>query len=381
MMRPTRLRAIALFAGTLATGGVKADPCAQPGQWYDPDSGDTHTTAEVIEAVGDSPFILLGERHDDAEHHRWQTHTLAALHGRQPIGAVGFEMLPRAKQPALDDWVAGELRAEDFLEAADWPRVWGFDADFYLPLFHFTRMHRLPTVAMNVDRSVVRAVRERGWDALEEAEREGVSEPAGASDDYREHLRQAFRRHPGIGDAEDDEALDGFVAAQTFWDRAMAEALAKAHESNGGPVIGIVGRGHAEYGYGIPHQLADLGYEDVQVLLPHTAGDDCPEPGKADFVFALEPDTADPQPPRMGIAMEEHEDGITILDVLEGTPAEAAELRAGDRIVRAAGESIERPADMQRIVEETPPGRWLPLKITRDGKEKEKIVHFPPRGD
>ncbi len=36
-------------------------------------------------------------------------------------------------------------------------------------------------------------------------------------------------------------------------------------------VIGIIGRGHLEYGHGTPYQLRDLNVDAIKVLLPCTA--------------------------------------------------------------------------------------------------------------
>jgi hypothetical protein len=81
----------------------------------------------------------------------------------------------------------------------------------------------------------------------------------------------------------DSEAFSNFVDAQLTWDRAMAEALAAAYRRDPkATVVGIVGRGHLEYGYGIPHQLADMGIDDVDVLLPLDATATC-DPLPADL--------------------------------------------------------------------------------------------------
>lgn len=378
MRRYLRAARLAPLTGALAVSGTLAageEPCAVPGTWYDPDREQRLSTAEVTARLAERDFVLLGERHDDAEHHRWQLHTLAALLGRREIGAVGFEMLPRSKQSVLDAWAQGEKDAETFFEAADWDRVWGYDTELYRPLLDFVRMHRLPARALNVERETVRAVREEGWSALAPDEREDVGEPAPASEAYVDRLERTWRHHPGMED--DAEALERFVEAQTFWDRAMAEALAEAYEDSGAPVVGIVGRGHLEGGHGITHQLADLGYSDAAILLPLEAGAACPEPGSADLHFTLEPDVAEDPDPRMGIGMITEAGEVVIQDVMEGYPAADADLEAGDRIVEARGERIRRPGDMQRIVEEQPPGTWLPLKIERDGETREAVVRFP----
>ena len=67
---------------------------------------------------------------------------------------------------ALDRWIAGELSEADFLVAVDRRRVWTFDPQLYMPIFNFARMHRIPMIALNVDRDTVRAVNEKGYDAL-----------------------------------------------------------------------------------------------------------------------------------------------------------------------------------------------------------------------
>ncbi len=382
MAQQTRGGALLALASALlaAAGAAAAEPCGEPGRWYDPAAEEALTTAEALSRLRGSEFILLGERHDDAAHHRWQQYTLAALHGRGNLAAVGFEMLPRRTQEALDRWVAGKLSAEAFFEAVDWQRVWGFPQELYRPLLELVRMHRLPAAALNVDREAVRAVRREGWAALDTEAREGVGRPAPLEAAQRERLEQAFQHHP----KQEEIDTEGFIEAQRFWDRAMAEALEAARRRHGAPVAGIVGRGHAA-GHGIPHQLADLGHApaDIAVLLPHDAAEACPGPEEADLVFLLEPrrDSEDGEaPPRMGVAIAPAQDasGVRILEVLDETPAARAGLRAEDRVLEAAGQALERPEQLQAIVERQAPGTWLPLLIERGGEERQEVVRFPP---
>jgi hypothetical protein len=139
--------------------------CVAAGSWLDPASGESLAADQLVASLAERPVVLLGEAHDDAEHHRWQLHTLAALHGRHPDMVLGFESFPRRVQPVLDRWVKGELDAGAFLEEVDWPEVWGYDAALYLPLFHFARQNRVPMIALNVERDFVSRVRDEGWSA------------------------------------------------------------------------------------------------------------------------------------------------------------------------------------------------------------------------
>jgi len=116
--------------------------CVALGSWVIPGVGET-TQREVIVQASKASVVLLGETHVNADHHRWQLQTLAALHAMRPNMVIGFEMFPRRVQAVLDKWVAGELSESEFLRASEWNFVWNTDANLYLPLFHFARMNRI----------------------------------------------------------------------------------------------------------------------------------------------------------------------------------------------------------------------------------------------
>lgn len=262
------------------------------GTWFDLRRREKRDDAVI--ALAKKGVVLLGETHDEAEHHRWQLHTIAALFSLRRDMVLGFEMFPRRVQPALDRWSKGELNEAAFLHEVDWPRTWGINAALYLPLFHFARMHRLPMLALNVDRETNRRVAAEGFAAVPGAERENVGEPMPASSSYRDRLFEWFNKHPaGGGDANADLArFERFVRAQLFWDRAMAEAIASARSGEQQSlIVGIMGSGHIEYGDGVPHQLAALGMDDVATALAWPAGADCSahDPPIADLLFGVAP--------------------------------------------------------------------------------------------
>ena len=153
-------------------------------------------------ALARRPVVLLGEQHDNAEHHRWQLQMLAALHAHNPDMIVGFEMFPRRVQPALDRWIAGAHDVQKFLKEADWEKVWGYDPYLYMPLFHFARQNRLTMIALNIDRALLARVGREGWTAIPADQRGGLSDPAVASDPYMNYLAGVFangHRRGGAG--------------------------------------------------------------------------------------------------------------------------------------------------------------------------------------
>jgi hypothetical protein len=401
----TAVIALAVPISTRTSGAqplprVAADGCARPGGWLSPA---TTTSAgsplhalqprpgpEVIAEAAQRRVVLIGEHHDSADHHRWQLQVLAALHARRPDMAIGFEMFPRRVQPVLDRWVAGELSEAEFLRASDWNRVWGFDPQLYLPLFHFARLNRIPMIALNVERTLVRQVGAGGWDSVPEAQREGVTRAAPAPEAYVAQLRETFEMHlppraPGAArPPEADARFMRFLEAQLTWDRAMAELLAQRALASDAPlVVGVMGSGHLAFGHGVPHQLRALGIADPYTMLPFdlSPGQDCAKPptALAQAVFVLAATAPVAAGPRLGVALGGGDGPPRIDKVGSDSLAERSGLRAGDRIQRVAGVPVRGAEDVTAAIREQPPGTILPIVVQRDGREVEVMVRFPPR--
>jgi hypothetical protein len=181
-----------------------------------------------------------------------------------------------------------------------------------------------------------------------------------------------------------DPAFRRFVDAQLTWDRAMAEAIAGARRAESAPlVVGILGRGHVEHRWGVPHQLADLGIPDAAVLLPVATSEECAGlvPDLADAVFMVPPTGDAPPPgPRLGVMIESVSGGgARVMEVVPGGVAEATGIEPGDVIVEAAGLPTADTGDLIATVKRQAPGTWLPLKIQRDGATLDRVARFPPR--
>lgn len=378
-----RVPAVAAFL-CLSSGPLlaPAQSCIPPGQWGIPAASGTRivSASEVVAAAREGRFVLLGEDHDNPDHHRWQLHSLGMLLGVRGKLVIGMEMLPRRAQPVLDRWVAGNIGEAQLLRETQWNTVWRFDAELYLPIFHFARLHRVPLVALNVDRDLVREVGGKGWKAIPPEQREGVSDPAPPSAQYREHLRGWFERHRRAGGPNDADAFERFVEAQLTWDRAFADALAQAAARDPDAlVVGIIGSGHLRNGHGVPHQLRALGAGAAKTWLPVTPDVPCSEliAGLADAVFSVAGARAG-DTPRLGVLLDEEGEGLRVREVVAGSVAESAGVKAGDRVLTAAGLRVASAGDLIALVKRQPPGTWLPLKVQRSGLELELVAKFPP---
>lgn len=377
--------AAAVLAALFQMPSAAAADCPAAASWFAP-GGQAVAAPPLLSAMARKQAVLLGEQHDNEDHHRWQLQVIAGLHAQRPDLVLGFEMFPRRVQPVLDRWVAGELSQQQFLEQTGWHEIWSFPPALYMPLFEYARLNRIPMLALNVDRKLNRAVSARGWDAVPAAEREGVGRPAPPSDAYRDYLFDIYRMHAAHGKAArarpspSDAGFRNFVESQLVWDRAMAEAIAAA--ARRGPLlVGVMGGGHVRQGHGVPHQLRDLGIREIGTLLPMEADEACGRlaPGLADAVFALPPAPAAAEPPRLGVRLEDTESGVRIAEVSAGSLAERSGIRADDRLIEVAGKTSPRARHVMDAVRQQPAGTWLPLRVSRGDQVLDLVVRFPAR--
>lgn len=374
------------------------DVCVPAASWVIPGKGET-TLSSVITSVKDKSVVLLGETHINPEHHRWQLQMLTTLYAAHPDMVIGFEMFPRRVQKILDQWVAGELTESEFLSRSEWQSVWNTDANLYLPLFHFARMNRIPMHALNIDIDLRRAVTAKGFDGVPEKDREGITRPAPPAPEYLEFLLPIYMQHGRAPQktAEKDHKPNRydpdflrFVVSQQLWDRAMAQeihAVLSNYDKHKKPlIVGVMGSGHILKGFGVPHQLKDIGVKKIVSLLPWDTNRPCKllTDRYADAVFGLAPlfvtESASSSQQHLGIGFEFGKKiaGAHVLQVEQRSIAESAGLQPGDVILEMAGSALKESSDIIDAVKRQVPGTWLPLKVRREGVIIEIIAKFPP---
>lgn len=77
---------------------------------------------------------------------------------------------------------------------------------------------------------------------------------------------------------------------------------------------------------------------------------------------------------RAAILKLDEERGVEVRAVVEGSPAEAAKLQAGDVLLSYNGENILGARQLVRLVGETPPGRKVKIQFWREGKVRVAVV-------
>lgn len=255
-----------IIAGLILFGLLLLSPhpshAADSLQFYDLAAGRTISADDFASRMAAHRFILVGERHTVAAHHRAQLAVIMLLADNGVPVAVGLEMMRADSQPNLDAWVAGRLDEDEI--AAVYRDNWNFPWALYRPIFMSARDHQIPLVGLNVSRNITRQVARQGFDSLSPSQRRGLPfVTCQIDDDYMAYIREAYGAH-GHGNM----TFDNFCEAQLVWDKAMAaNALQYSREAPERVVVILSGTGHARKG-GIPRQLTAGGGPSPLVVLP-----------------------------------------------------------------------------------------------------------------
>jgi uncharacterized iron-regulated protein len=226
------------------------------GQIYRVADGETIDQAELIADLAGADFVLIGERHDNRDHHRLQARIVSALEQdpRRPR-ALAFEMLSADRQLAIVEYL--DLHPADATglgAALDWGTSRWPDWVLYAPIARAALANGAQIVAADLDPGHQRAVSEQGPHALRSSfvQRTGLNRDFARplTDDLREELVAAHCGQPR------PEALAGMYWVQRARDAMMADRLAVASGKAGG--ILIAGNGHARKDRGVPWYLARL---------------------------------------------------------------------------------------------------------------------------
>ncbi|GAW36637.1 hypothetical protein RA2_03711 [Roseovarius sp. A-2] len=207
--------------------------------------------------VASQDVAILGEVHDNPDHHAEQAAQVARL---QPA-AIVFEMLTEDQAARATPGLRGDAAA--LAEALDWADSGWPDFTMYHPIF--TAAPEAVIYGALVPRDAARAVFDSGPSEAfgPEAARYGLDRDL---DPEEQATREAMQMAAHC-DALPEEMLPGMVAVQRLRDAVLARAVVQAVDETGGPVVVITGNGHARRDWGVPAVLDKIAPDlDIWVL-------------------------------------------------------------------------------------------------------------------
>lgn len=253
---------VAFFLGACATGGSalfsEAVPVNSPEQgWKTSLRADKALVGKIwevstrrfisaealLENLKSREYVLLGEKHDNPDHHSLQREILTALSEEAGLGAVSFEMMATDIAPRLETLGTRKFASSDRLaEYIEWDSR-GWDWGFYGPLVSLAYERYIPIYAGNLSRAQMSALYASDSPFTEGA----VGEIA------RARIRADIdASHCGL---LPESQFDAMVRVQHGRDESLARSLVGAKNAEGKTAVLIAGNYHIRQDLGVPNYL------------------------------------------------------------------------------------------------------------------------------
>ncbi|WP_274572275.1 ChaN family lipoprotein [Neisseria leonii] len=241
------------------------------GRIYDT-AAQTDITAEaLVQALAQSPMVIIGEKHDETAHHQAELWLLQQTETPRSRGSVLLEMLDTAQQrdvTRVQQWLldGGSTSERRLPEKMAWNHAWNWPD--YASTVSWIMRRQAKVLAAAPGRDDVR----RAAAFVPDGRYSGA--PA-----VRQALEQIIgTNHTGTGNTDK-------VSMQQFKDSTMAQNLAAAPR----PAWLLTGSIHASKQLGIPLFLRDAGKaSDAKVLILTTRDSDI-DTGHGDYIWYLDP--------------------------------------------------------------------------------------------
>ncbi|QBF26611.1 iron(III) ABC transporter [Pseudomonas tructae] len=234
-------------------------------------SGRSLTPQQLVERLAGVPRVLVGEQHDNPDHHAVQLWLLRELAKQRPQGSLLMEMLTPDQQPRIDALhaeIAGGAPANDLIQALAWQPGW--DWSLYGPLVTYALRQPYPLLAANLERAQIMQIY---------TQRPVLEGKASTTRQVQSTLLDDIRQsHCGL---LPEAQMPAMLAVQQQRDRHMAERLLAAQ----GPVLLLAGAFHVRKDLGVPLHLDDLGSAQGNAVLILAEVGKTVTAERADFVW------------------------------------------------------------------------------------------------
>jgi uncharacterized iron-regulated protein len=238
-----------VLAGMAHAGNMLYADHPLAGKIWDMRSRSFIDEATLFARIDKANVLLLGETHDNPQHHDLQQKLLKARIDSGARPALLMEQLDIESQPALDAALAGSDRdatlkaVTGLIKFTDW--------EFYRPFLVTAVDNKLPVIAANISSQQLQPVIWNGFVAYDAAalKRMAVEEV------WSESRENYMRKHIGgahCGQIRDD-LREGLTRSQRLRDAMMADS---AMPGIGRGIVAIVGSSHARRDVGMPLYLS-----------------------------------------------------------------------------------------------------------------------------
>lgn len=198
----------------------------------------------LLQRLSKARLVILGEKHDNPDHHSLQRFVLLQIAARTSLDSVSFEMLDSSQQGAVDSLTPASISSrEELRNALSWDEQ-GWDWAFYGPIIQDSLLAGAAVRSANISSDEMRAV----YAAQSYSAADGI-----LGDSQLQRLHQEIdESHCGM---LPESQFPAMVAVQQARDAAMAQSLLSDEVDFNGVRVLLAGNFHARRDLGVPNYV------------------------------------------------------------------------------------------------------------------------------
>lgn len=209
-------------------------------------SGQKLTPQQLLAKLRDRPRVIVGEKHDNLQHHQIEQWLVESLPRQRTQGSVLMEMITPSQQDKVnavkDQLKQGKtLTGQQITEQTAWQKGWKWE--LYSGVTTAALAGSYPLLSANLDRREIKKFYQHPL---------AVTGALSTQPSVREAIAKTIEESHG-GKLEPKQA-EAMLAIQQQRDRRMAESLLAAPT----PALLIVGGYHANRALGVPLHVEDI---------------------------------------------------------------------------------------------------------------------------
>jgi uncharacterized iron-regulated protein len=217
---------------------------------------------EFSHLIFNSQTVLIGEVHDNPQHHEWQANIMKELVKTPTV--LGFEQLSSFQQSSLDEYLTNNHQNPSGIgravlwEQSGWPPF-----TIYLPIFEVALTNHWQILGMMFPKEKMKPVYQKGAAAVLPAAAMAILNPENFSPETKNEMAKLmYLAHCSM---MPQDKMMPMVRVQIAKDAYMAHQISTAAKEKRAVII--AGNGHVRKDWGIPHFLQKIGRKGQQTVI------------------------------------------------------------------------------------------------------------------
>lgn len=194
---------------------------------------------QLLNAIANSDYILLGETHDNPLHHQYQAWVIQQLSAQGRKMAVAFEMLTPDQELILNGMDI--TSAEQIFDAVQWDKSGWPSKEIYKPVFDAAIAAGYPIVAANIDRKELGQIVMQGETKLPENIKAQLKVNPLSEEDEALLRKGIVESHCNM---LPESMVPAMMLGQRVRDASIANSLLANKKTDG--IVLIAGSGHTQ---------------------------------------------------------------------------------------------------------------------------------------